>query len=212
MKIEVEIEIKKEVLDELDKYTVYINGGAYDWFFLRGGELHEQGLYERTLKTLNVADEIEALQKYYVEEKKPLVDSFGRYLEMPKVGTEFYFPSLGGNIYASSFKDDCLYFERLSNGNMFDTRENALAYNNYKKAEMRLIKRMTELNIGWEKDYTIRASYYAVYYSSWTGNFQLFMGDTHKYNNLLFFESEEIAKQFINEMGDDLRIYFRLEG
>jgi hypothetical protein len=167
---------------------------------------------DRTLTILGVNDELEAIRKYLFEEKEPLVDSFGRYLEMPDVGVEFYCLSLADDIYPTSFTAYCpMDLVLLDNGNMFNTKENALKYSNYKKAEMCLIKRMTELNDGWQQDYATRDSYYAVYFDSWFCKFKL-VGDSTQYiNDLLCFKSKEIGKQFIEEMEDDLKIYFRLE-
>jgi hypothetical protein len=139
--------------------------------------------------------------------KEPLVDSFGRFLEMPEHFYEIdqYTDAMSGRATGDRF--DCL---DLSLGRLFDTKENALKYIAYKKAEMRLIKRMTELNDGWLPVYGLSNKRSGIYYDFEESCFDVYpLYFTSNYD-LLLFKSEERANKFISEMEDDLRIYFRL--
>lgn len=145
------------------------------------------------------------------KEQEPLIDSFGRYLTEPEYGMGYFYANSIGDISFRKWdgiKFDKKRFELL---NCFISEEKAEKYIEYKQAEMRILKRVAELNDGWELSFSKGPEFYSIIsYDIGDKRFYVSNYKSTKSTSTIHLKSFKLAEQLISEMEDDLKIYFRI--
>ena len=103
------------------------------------------------------------MNSYVVAEE----ESYGQWV--PEVGKEYYVSGSGGTPYRKVRRTpglDDAFLSHFAIGNVYETREEVEAHNNYLKALTKVKNRIAELNEGWVPDWSDNTDVkYSLYYS-----------------------------------------------
>lgn len=124
-----------------------------------------------------------------------------------KMDERYYYVAFG---YTNLYQEDrgLVCKHNFETGNYFLTREEAIKDIERKKARMRIIRRIEELNDGWEPDFEDEETDSKYYVSFKPCREELGVSRTSRWLSLepcFYMKSEEIAEQMIREHGDDYK-------
>lgn len=128
---------------------------------------------------------------------------------VPEKDKNFFYVDTYGNV---QWKITDLYSnDILKHNQVFKTKEEALDYSEYKKAEVSIKKRIAELNEGWSPDWEkdIQQKYYIFY-----DNLREILDYDYCYTgqflpNAFYLKDQKTARQIIYELEEELKLYLR---
>lgn len=128
---------------------------------------------------------------------------------VPEKDKNFFYVDTYGNV---QWKITDLYSnDILKHNQVFKTKEEALAYLDYKRAEVSIKKRIDELNEGWRPDWEndIQQKYYIFY-----DNLREILDYDYCYTgqflpNAFYLKDQKTARQIIYELEEELKLYLR---
>jgi len=128
---------------------------------------------------------------------------------VPEKDKNFFYVDTYGNV---QWKITDLYSnDILKHNQVFKTKEEALDYSEYKKAEVTIKKRIAELNEGWRPDWEkdIQQKYYIFY-----DNLREILDYDYCYTgqflpNAFYLKDQKTARQIIYELEEELKLYLR---
>lgn len=133
----------------------------------------------------------------------PKVRKYGRV----ERGEKYYYSAFG--FVRMGHDDRCDFDDNLyAKGEYYPTEEEAIKDIERKKARMRIIRRIEELNDGWEPDFEDEETDSKYYVSFKPCREELGVSRTSRWLSLepcFYMKSEEIAEQMIREHGDDYK-------
>jgi hypothetical protein len=162
------------------------------------------------------------IKKMSKEEALKLMDELKAYIEgeghhpllwKPKHGDHYYFSDEGGVVIEGYWDDSYRDVKRYISGNTSRTDEDARQIVEIRRADVRIRRRIAELNDGWTPDWDDTDHYkhcvlYSPYYKKFNISCQNYCKEHH---DDYYMKSRDIAEQMIEEHADDYKIIWGIK-
>lgn len=133
-------------------------------------------------------------------EKKPYE------VEVPEDINHYYYVDEGGDIKRAFIFNETWVEKVYQNGLIFKTEEEAEKYHKERELLFKLHKWAEEHNEGWYPNWEVSDDKFYIYYFRNTESFCVGSDwNCNTFNKLPYFKSEELAREFVEEFGDEIK-------